>query len=119
MILRRVRITQSDFDRFAKLSGDHNPIHVDPSFAATTRFGRTLCHGMYLYALLSEVVHQHFGSFPVASQLKFPGPAYAGDTLTVSLDARAREIAGTITRDDGAIACEATFTGLTDLSLSS
>ena len=44
--------TQRDYDRFAALSGDDNPIHVDPEFARTTRFGRTLCHGMLLYSTL-------------------------------------------------------------------
>ena len=33
--------TQQDFARFADLSGDNNPIHVDPQFSARTRFGRT------------------------------------------------------------------------------
>ena len=37
------------FDRFARLSGDDNPIHVDPAFSARTRFGRTVAHGMLLY----------------------------------------------------------------------
>ena len=41
--------SQSDFDRFAALSGDDNPIHVNPEFAARSRFGRPVCHGMLLY----------------------------------------------------------------------
>ena len=43
--LRR-RFSQADFDRFARLSGDDNPIHVDPRFAARTRFGRTVAHAL-------------------------------------------------------------------------
>jgi len=34
-----------DFDRFARLTGDDNPIHCDPVFAATTHFGATVAHG--------------------------------------------------------------------------
>ena len=36
-IVERV-LTQDEFDAFAKLSGDDNPIHVDPDFSARTRF---------------------------------------------------------------------------------
>ncbi len=32
--------TQEEFDIFAHVSGDDNPIHVDPEFSARTRFGR-------------------------------------------------------------------------------
>lgn len=42
-------LTQRDFDRFAELSGDDNPIHDDPEFAAKTRVGATVSHGMLLH----------------------------------------------------------------------
>lgn len=45
--LRRV-FTQTDFIRFAALSGDDNPIHVDPDFSAQTKFGQAVAHGMFL-----------------------------------------------------------------------
>ncbi|MGZ3427312.1 MAG: MaoC/PaaZ C-terminal domain-containing protein, partial [Polyangia bacterium] len=51
----RRRVTQADFDRFARLSGDDNPIHVDAAFAARTRWGKTLAHGMMLYSLVVHV----------------------------------------------------------------
>ena len=49
MVLERT-LTQQDFDLFAKLSGDSNPIHVDPEFSARTRFGKTVSHGMLLFS---------------------------------------------------------------------
>ena len=36
--------SQVDFDRFARLSGDNNPIHIDPAFSARTPFGQTVAH---------------------------------------------------------------------------
>ena len=51
LVLDRV-LTQADFDVFAELSGDDNPIHVDEKFSAKTRFGRTVSHGMLLAAIL-------------------------------------------------------------------
>ena len=45
-------LTQGDFDRFAALSRDDNPIHCDPVFARGTHFGATVAHGMFLYGLI-------------------------------------------------------------------
>src|SRR5688500_2787 len=45
-------LSQAEFDLFARISGDNNPIHVDPEFSARTRFGRTVSHGMLLYTVL-------------------------------------------------------------------
>ncbi|NDJ34144.1 MAG: hypothetical protein GYB64_05715, partial [Chloroflexi bacterium] len=52
VIERKRTFTQADFDLFAELSGDDNPIHVDPTFSARTRFGRTAAHGMMLYSMV-------------------------------------------------------------------
>lgn len=38
-------LSQSVVDRYAELSGDFNPLHVDPKYARTTPFGRTIAHG--------------------------------------------------------------------------
>jgi acyl dehydratase len=76
---------QADFDAFAKLSGDDNPIHVDPDFSARTRFGRTVSHGMLLY---TRVFAHLEGLFPGRKHeiqtLMFPNPAYADEELTFS-----------------------------------
>ncbi len=81
----RRRLTQADFDRFAELSGDDNPIHVDPGFSATTRWRRTLCHGMMLYSLIIDVIRRRLlpGSVELEQELMFPGPVYAGDEVTI------------------------------------
>ncbi len=85
-------LTQDDFDRFASLSGDDNPIHVDPVFAGQTRFGRTVSHGMLLYGLVCGALDAHFpGAMQVDQELMFPNPAYAGDEVTVELRVTAVE----------------------------
>jgi len=75
-------LTQADFDRFARISGDDNPIHVDPTFSARTRFGRTVSHGMLLSSILWGMLHRRL---PIARQLSqrlmFPTPAYADEPL--------------------------------------
>ncbi len=78
--------TQDDFDAFARVSGDDNAIHVDPDFCATTAFGRTVSHGMLLYAKLWGMLKQHDPSLNTTSQsLMFPNPAFAGEPLDLSI----------------------------------
>ncbi len=79
--------TQDDFDAFARVSGDDNAIHVDPDFCATTAFGRTVSHGMLLYAKLWGMLKQHDPSLNTTSQsLMFPNPAFAGEPLDLSIE---------------------------------
>ena len=79
--------SQKEFDAFARLSGDDNPIHVDPGFSAATRFGRTVAHGMLLYAVFRGLV---FRLMPHASQLaqdlKFTAPTYADEPMRFTLN---------------------------------
>lgn len=106
--------TQSDFDRFAALSGDDNPIHVDPLFSRRTKFGRTVAHGMLLYAVISSYVSKYFiDSYQVAQDLIFPSPTYAGEQLNILLRvADADPVQGTktiesqIARADGTLTCQ-------------
>ncbi|CTQ56463.1 (R)-specific enoyl-CoA hydratase [Roseibium album] len=76
---------QADFDAFARLSGDDNPIHVDPEFSARTRFGRTVSHGMLLYTRVFALLEQLYpGRKHEAQTLMFPNPSFADEELTFS-----------------------------------
>jgi acyl dehydratase len=84
--------SQSDFDAFAELSGDDNPIHVDPVFSARTRFGRTVSHGMLLYSRVWALLRIRYpGRRHALQSLMFPNPAYAGEELAVRFSAPAPE----------------------------
>jgi len=79
-------LTQEKIDRYARASGDFNPIHVDPVFAAATPFGGTIAHGMLLLAYLSEMLTAAFGRAWLSGgrlKARFKGIARPGDTLTV------------------------------------
>lgn len=76
--------TQADFDAFAALSGDDNPIHTDPAFAAATRFGRTVSHGMLIKAMLWAMLRD-LGLAPAQVALTFPAPAFAGEALRLTV----------------------------------
>ena len=77
--------TQEDFDRFARLSGDANPIHVDPQFAADSRFGRPVAHGMLLLTVLRGLVARLAPGGRVAEQqVMFPAPTFTGEAMSFS-----------------------------------
>jgi 3-hydroxybutyryl-CoA dehydratase len=114
VITHKRTVTQQDFTTFAELSHDDNPIHVNAAFAATTRFGRTVAHGMFLYGVLCGVLSANFpGARQLEQELVFPKPTYAGDEMTVRLEvlevwpsSRLARIGTTITRPDGENSCE-------------
>jgi 3-hydroxybutyryl-CoA dehydratase len=79
-------LTQEKIDGYARASGDFNPIHVDPVFAAATPFGGTIAHGMLLLAYLSEMLTAAFGGAWLSGgrlKVRFKGVARPGDALTV------------------------------------
>jgi 3-hydroxybutyryl-CoA dehydratase len=78
-------ITDEDIRTFAELSGDRNPVHLDEEFAAQTRFGRRIAHGMFGASLISAVLGTKLpgeGSIYLNQTLQFLGPVYIGDTIT-------------------------------------
>lgn len=77
---------QGQFDRFAALSGDHNPIHVSADFAARSGFGRTVAHGAMLTGWLLGVLGPRAMEATVTA-VRFPAPAYAGEALRLDLSA--------------------------------
>lgn len=88
--VREHEFTQAEFDRFARLSGDDNPIHVDPAFAAATRFGRPVAHGMLLATILRGLIAELLPESRLATlDLKFEAPTYAGEALRFVVDCAA------------------------------
>lgn len=74
--------SQDDFDRFALLSGDSNPIHTDPDFCAGTRFGRTVAHGLLLCSVMRGLIDRlKPGGRLSEASLMFPAPTYADEPM--------------------------------------
>lgn len=78
--------SQEDFDDFARLSGDDNPIHTDPDFCANTRFGRTVAHGLLLCSVLRGLLDRLAPGARLKDQaVMFPAPTYAGEAMRFSV----------------------------------
>lgn len=91
--------TQAEFDAFAAVSGDDNAIHVDPAFSARTAFGRTVSHGMLIYAKLWGLLRQARPDILQVSQsMMFPNPAFAGEEVALSVTETAPGVVHLIAR---------------------
>lgn len=80
-------VTQERINAYASASGDYNPLHINPEFAAKTELGGTVAHGMLILAYLSEFMTENFGADWINSgslSARFKGAAYPGDTITVT-----------------------------------
>lgn len=80
-------VTDDVIRRFAEVSGDYNPIHLDDDFAAKTRFGRRIAHGMLSGAFISAVLGNEFKERKIiylSQTMKFTAPVYLGDTVTAT-----------------------------------
>ncbi len=81
-------ITQEGIEKFAELTGDGNPVHLDEEFAKKTRFGRRIAHGMWGASLISAVLGTRLpgpGTVYLSQSMKFQAPVYAGDTITATV----------------------------------
>jgi acyl dehydratase len=105
--------SQEDFDRFASLSGDNNPIHTDPDFCAATRFGRTVAHGLLLCSVLRGLIEQLIPGARLDEQaVMFPAPTYANEPMqfavkTTGDGGNGIKLAFEVKRmDDGVVTCQ-------------
>ena len=81
-----VLITEKSVDEFAKISGDLNPLHVDETYAQTTKFQKRVCHGMLLSSYFSQLVGMYLpgkNALYLSQTLQFPSPCFINDKITV------------------------------------
>lgn len=85
-------ITDEMIRLFADLTGDTNPVHLDDSYAAGTRFGRRIAHGMIAAGLISAALANDLpgpGTVYLSQTLQFKAPVYPGDTITTTVEVKA------------------------------
>ena len=82
-------IGAEDVEAFARISGDRNPLHFDPKFAAQTRAGRLIVQGGLTTALFNALVAMELpgpGSVFLHQEWDYPAPVYVGDTVTAEAE---------------------------------
>ncbi len=87
------KITDTDLRRFAKLSGDFNPLHMDAAYARKTPFKKKVVHGMLLASFFSRLLGMMCPGekcLYISQDLKFLKPVFAGQTVTVRAEIKSK-----------------------------
>ena len=94
------KISSSDVDMFARLTGDNSPLHMEDRFARKRGFKSRVVHGGLLVGCISQLVGVYFpgeNSVIQTLNIKFSHPAYIGDVLKIhSIIDQISESMGTI-----------------------
>src|ERR1700749_5232320 len=86
---RTRKVTARDIELFTELTGDRNPLHCDPEFAARSRFGEIIVQGGVTPGLLNAVVAEDLpgpGSVFLHVDWSFRAPVRHGDVITAEVE---------------------------------
>lgn len=84
-------VSSDDLDAFVRLTGDDNPLHVDPDFARRTAFHEPVVHGMLGASFVSTLIGTQMpgpGALWISQSFDFLRPVRVNDTLTVTCTVR-------------------------------
>lgn len=78
------QVSDQDIKDFARISGDHNAVHLDEEFAKNTMFKGRIAHGMLSASYISTVLGTKLpgpGSIYVSQNIRFKRPVRIGDVV--------------------------------------
>jgi len=76
--------TSEDQAALYRLSGDRNPLHIDPSFSAVGGFKEPILHGLCFFGIATKHVVQKYGMIKNV-KVRFAGPVIPGQTLRTEM----------------------------------
>jgi acyl dehydratase len=83
------RVTDGDIAEFVDSVGDHNPVHADRGYAASTVFEEPIAPGIWTAGLISAVIGTRLpgpGAIYVSQDLRFLRPVKAGDSISARVE---------------------------------
>ena len=81
-------VTEEEIKKFAALSGDRNPLHMDSDYARSCGFEDQLAHGLLIGAKISGVIGMQLPGkrcLLLEQKLSYPNPLYLGDCASVKV----------------------------------
>ncbi len=89
-------VTAEDVARFADVTGDTNPLHRDPEYAAKTRFGQCVAHGMLSAGFISAVLGTKLAPdccvIYLSQSLRFLRPVKIGETIRAVAEVKGTDV---------------------------
>jgi len=83
------RVTSGDIGEFVDAVGDHNPVHADREYAASTVFKEPIAPGIWTAGLISAVIGTRLpgpGAIYLSQDLRFLKPVKAGDSISARVE---------------------------------
>jgi 3-hydroxybutyryl-CoA dehydratase len=84
-----ITVTEHMLEHFAEATGDRNPIHFDEAYAATTRFGGRIAHGLLVGGIISSLLANELpgpGTVYLSQELSFRAPVRIGDAVRCAVE---------------------------------
>lgn len=81
--------TDAEVRKFAEISRDVNPIHLDDDYAAGTVFEKRIVHGMLVSSVFSALIANELpgnGTIYLNQSLQFKAPVYIGEEITATVE---------------------------------
>lgn len=84
-----INVTQEYINRFAEVSGDNNPIHINQQYAEKTVFKKCIGHGLISLSEISKIVGTQmpgYGAVFINEKIDYLSPIYVGDTVITEIE---------------------------------
>jgi 3-hydroxybutyryl-CoA dehydratase len=86
---KKTSVTDEMVRKFAEITGDDNPVHLNDQYAATTIFKKRISHGVLVLGLISAVLGREFpgpGTIYLNQSASFRRPVYLDEPITVVIE---------------------------------
>ncbi len=87
-IVEEKLFTEDQVRRFAELSGDRNPLHMDERYAGRSRFRGRIVHGILVAGVISKIIGTQLpgeGSIYLEQNIQFRKPVYIDEKIIVKV----------------------------------
>jgi 3-hydroxybutyryl-CoA dehydratase len=92
--VRKRTITESDILKYAEVTGNYNPIHVDEEFAKTTIFRKRMAPAFLVSSMISAILGTQLpgpGAIYLKQSLDFTTPVRIGDEITARVEVTSKD----------------------------